>query len=148
MISPRSRWAVGCAGAGLVAGLALGLTGFAHAANPSPSPSPFARTGGPGFGHHFGAPFGHRFGHRDGWRGLVTSVSADALTVRTLRGTQTIALNSNTVYYQGQDKSSKSAVKSGELVMVRLVDPRASAPVAAVVTVVPAHLAGWVTSIS
>jgi hypothetical protein len=85
--------------------------------------------------------------HRGGYGGLVTSISGDSLTVRTPRGTETIALTSSTAFYEGQTKATRSAVSTGDVVHVRLVDPRATKKVAAVVTVVPAHLVGYVTEV-
>lgn len=142
----RTHLALGAAG--LAAGVALGVTGLANAADPSPTPSP-----GSGQGmrpDHGGIPFGGHFrgDHRGGYGGLVTSIDGDSLTVRTPRGTETIALTSSTAFYEGQTKATRSAVSAGEVVHVRLVDPRATKKVAAVVTVVPAHLVGWVTDVS
>lgn len=144
----RTHLALGAAG--LTVGVALGVTGLANAADPSPTPSR-----GPGSMQDarpdgMGMPFGFRMrgDHQGGYGGLVTSVSGDSLTVRTPRGTETIALTSSTTYYEGQAKATRSAVSSGDVVHVRLVDPRATNKVAAVVTVVPAHLVGWVTEVS
>lgn len=78
--------------------------------------------------------------------GLVSAISASSLTVRTPRGTKTVALNDSTVYYDGKDKATRAAVAVGDLVHIRLADPRATSPVAATVVVLPAHLAGWVTA--
>ena len=148
MSTRRTSLALGATG--VVAGLALGITGFARAADPTPSPS----TGpdqqqlrhGPG---HFGGPMGHfRGDHRGGYGGLVTGIDGDSLTLRTPGGTQTVGLTDSTTYYVGRTKATKSAVDEGAVVHVRLVDPRATKKVAAVVTVVPAHVAGWVTKVS
>jgi len=137
--------------AGLAAGLALGVTGLAGAASPSPSPA------NPGtapdlkqrFDRH-GGPFGKGFKHelRGGYGGLVTAIDSDSVTVRTPGGTQTIALNGSTTYYTGKTKATRSAVGKGSVVRIRLVDPQATKKVAAVVSVVPAHIAGWVTKVS
>ena len=144
----RTHLALGAGG--LAVGVALGVTGLANAADPSPTPSPGAAAGQDVRPDHRGMPFrDHMRGdHRGGYGGLVTSISSDSLTVRTPRGTETIALTSSTTYYQGQTKATRSAVSSGDVVHVRLVDPRATKKVAAVVTVVPAHLDGWVTAVS
>lgn len=150
-MSTRRSLALGAAG--VVAGLALGATGFARAADPSPSPSqvpapgqPQERSlerhggpgkGGPGMGRHgFGGP-----------GGLVTAVDGDSLTVSTPRGSETIGLTSSTTYYVGRTKATRGAVDKGDVVHVRLSDPRATAKVASVVTVLPAHLEGWVTQV-
>jgi hypothetical protein len=141
----RTHLALGAAG--LVAGVALGVTGLAQAADPTPSPG----TGsGPAVGpDHRGMPFGGRMRgeHRGGYGGLVASISSDSLTVRTPRGTETVALNGSTAFYEGKTKATRSAVSAGDVVQVRLVDPRAAKKVAAVVTVMPAHLAGFVTEV-
>jgi hypothetical protein len=86
--------------------------------------------------------------HLRGTNGLVTAVDADSLTVQTPDGAKTVALTSSTTYYVGRTAATKSAVAVGKVVHVRLSDPQATKPVAAVVTVVPAHVAGWVTSVS
>jgi hypothetical protein len=151
MTISRKSWALGAAG--LVAGMALGVTGLATAASQSPSPSPsssqpgtapdlkqrFERHGGPlgRFGDHF----------RGGYGGLVTAIDKDSITLSTPRGSETIALNGSTSYYVGQTAATRSAISKGAIVHVRLVDPRADKKVAGVVTVVPAHLGGWVTKV-
>jgi hypothetical protein len=148
MSTRRTSLALGATG--LAAGLALGITGFARAADPTPSPStgPDKHQLRQGPGHPWG-PKGHfRGDHRGGADGLVTAIDGDSLTVRTPAGTETIGLTSSTAYYEGRSKATRSAVDKGEVVHVRLVDPRASKKVAAVVTVVPAHLEGWVTKVS
>jgi hypothetical protein len=148
MSIPRKSWALGAAG--LVAGVALGVTGFANAADPSPSPSPGnGQDLGQRFPDRHGGPFGGRFKDhvRGGYGGLVTAIDSDSLTVRSPRGTETISLTSSTTYYVGKTKAARSAVEKGTVVHVRLVDPRATKKVAAVVTVLPAHLEGWVTKI-
>jgi hypothetical protein len=150
MTTRRTSLALGASG--VVAGLALGVTGFARAADPTPTPSTGPdhqgqvreRPDRPG-----GGPMGHfRAGHRGGAGGLVTAIDSDSLTVRTPRGTQTVGLTSSTAYYVGKTKATRGAVDKGSVVHVRLVDPRATKKVAAVVTVVPAHLEGWVTKVS
>jgi hypothetical protein len=137
--------------AGLAAGVALGLTGLANAADPTPSPSPgsgaqpdlkqrFDRHG-PGKG------FGFREGRLGGYGGLVTAIDSDSLTVSTGRGSETITLNSSTDYYVGKTAATRSAISKGDIVHVRIADPRATKKVASVVSVVPAHLSGWVTKV-
>jgi hypothetical protein len=138
--------------AGVAAGVALGLTGFAGAVTPSPSPSPgsgaqpdleqrFDRHG-PG-----GKGFGFRGERMGGYGGLVTAIDSDSLTVSTPGGSQTVALNGSTEYYVGKTKSTRSAISKGDVVHVRVADPRATKKVASVVSVVPAHLSGWVTKV-
>lgn len=150
MTISRKSWALGATG--LVAGLALGITGFASAASPSPSPSPDGSRQEQlkeRFQERHGGPFGGHFkGHlRGGYGGLVTAIDSDSISVRSPRGSETIALNGSTTYYVGQTKVTRSAVEKGDVVHVRLADPRADKKVATVVTVVPAHLAGWVTKV-
>ena len=137
------RWTLVAGSAGLVGGLALGVTGLAAATAPTPSPNGGAqatRPYGPGPGRHMG-----REHHGPG--GLVSGVSGSSLTVRTPSGSQTIGLTGATTYYAGRTKATKAVVNVGDIVHVRLVDPQATTLVAAVVTVVPAHLAGFVTKI-
>jgi hypothetical protein len=141
-MTTRTRWAVAAGSAGLAAGLALGVTGFATAASPTPSPSTVRPQ------QQQGELRDRMMHHLRGGAGLVSAVSADRLTLRTPDGTRTIGLTGSTTYYTGQTKATKGAVKVGSVVHVRLVDPRAGTPVAAVVTVVPAHLDGWVTAVS
>jgi hypothetical protein len=85
-------------------------------------------------------------GERPGGGGLVSAISASSITVRTPGGTKTVGLNDSTTFYDGKDKATRAAVSVGDLVHIRLADPRADAPVAATVVVLPAHLAGWVTA--
>jgi endonuclease YncB( thermonuclease family) len=147
MTISRTHLALGATG--LAAGVALGATGLAQAADPTPRPSAGTTQDlRPGGGHR-GMPFGGKLrgDHRGGYGGLVTAIDGDSLTVRTPRGTETIALNGSTAYYEGKTKATRSAVDEGDVVHVRLVDPRATKKVAAVVTVVPAHLVGWVTDV-
>jgi hypothetical protein len=132
------RWTVVAGSAGLVGGLALGVTGFANAANPTPSPSPTKHQPGE---RRPGGPEHGRAG------GLVSAVTGTSLTVRTPDGTKTIALSSTTTYANGETAATKSILKVGEVVFVKLVDPAATAPVAAAVTVLPAHLRGFVTKV-
>ncbi len=146
MSTRRTGWALGAAG--LAAGLALGVTGFANAADPSPSPS---TTPDHQLKHRMDrhGPFGGRFEdhHLRGHGGLVTAIDSDSITVRTPEGSDTIALNSNTAYYVGKTKATHSAISKGDVVHVRVVDPRATKKVAAVVELLPAHLEGWVTKV-
>ena len=157
---PRTgrRIAVATGAAGLVAGLALGVTGLASAAG-TPTPSaPSGATGGqdvgatgpqdrgargPGFGHR-----GHGGPGRHGGRGgLLTAVSAGSLTVDTRDGVKTVTTNAATKYFQGATASTHAVLAAGEIVAVRLVDRTASNPVAAAVVVLPAHVEGWVASV-
>lgn len=149
MTISRTHLALGAAG--LVGGLALGVTGLAQAADPAPSPG---ATSTPGqflqerMHDRMGLPGGRMGKHgRGGYGGLVTAVDGDSLTVRTPRGTETVALTSSTAYYEGATKATRSAVDEGDVVRVRLADPQATKKVATVVTVVPAHLVGWVTAV-
>ncbi len=144
-MSTRTRWAVAAGAAGLAAGLALGVTGFAGAADPTPSPSAGAQLDRPG--KHLGH-LKERLHHLRGAGGLVAAVDSDSVTLRTPDGTRTVALTRSTTYYVGRTKSAKSAVQVGKVVHVRLADPRATNPVASVVVVVPAHVVGWVTSVA
>ena len=142
------RWSLVAGTAGLVGGLALGVTGFASAADPTPTPSagvdrqdgahPFDK--GPGHGPKQGRGLG-----RAG--GLVTAVSASSVTVRTPGGTKKIGLTGSTTYYAGPTKATKAILSVGDIIGVRLADPKAASPVATVVTVLPAHLAGFVTKV-
>jgi hypothetical protein len=139
---------LGLGAAGLVAGVALGVTGFANAASPSPSPSTSPDLKQRFMDRH-STPFGGNFKdhQRGGYGGLVTAIDSDSLTVRTPQGTETIGLTSSTAYYVGRDKVSRTAIAKGAVVRVRLADPRATKKVATVVSVLPAHLEGWVTKV-
>ena len=148
--------------AGLAGGLALGVTGLASAAgsDPTPTPNPTKTpkqtagqwAGGPRFGpggFGGGGRGGHGPGRRGGFDGgLVSAVTDSSLTLRTPDGSQTVSLTSATTYYQGQTKTTRSAVSVGEVVAVRVADPKATPKVASRVTVQPAQLAGFVTGIS
>lgn len=144
MTTSAKRWALTAGSAGLAAGLALGATSLASAeSTPAPSDKRMERP----MGHERG-PGHQKLKHQmRGGGGLVSAVGADSLTVRTPKGDKVIALTKDTTYYAGKVKASKSIVKTGGIVHVRLVDPRAASPVAAVVTVLPAHLGGWVTKV-
>ena len=150
------RWSIIAGTAGVVGGLALGVTGFASAAGSTPTPSPSHGPGGrSGPGPDFRGGPGHRPGFGGGGfrgggfgaGGLVTAVSGSSLTLRTPAGSKTVGLTGSTTYYEGQAKGGKSDLKVGEIVALRLADPRAASPVATVVTVLPAHLSGFVTKV-
>ena len=147
---PHRRIAIATGAAGVVAGLALGVTGLASAAStPTPTPSKSGavapKTDADGDGRH--GP-GRMHGHGPGGRGgLVTAVAGDTVTVNTPRGSQTITLNASTTYYDGQTKATKSILAAGEIIGVRLVDPAAAKPVAKQVVVLPAHVDGWVSKV-
>lgn len=162
--SSASRWALAAGAVGLVSGLALGATGLATAAGSTPSPSPAPSGAAPDRPDR--GPGGRLPGHRGAGKraggpgGLVAAITADSLTLRTPRGTRTIGLTKDTVFYEGLPKGrlgqggddpatkvTASAVQVGEPVVVRLVDPGAATPVAAVVRVLPARVGGWVTSV-
>ncbi len=148
---PHRRIAIATGAAGVVAGLALGVTGLASAAGSSPTPTPSKpgavapRTHPDGDGRH-GPRRMH--GHGPGGRGgLVTSVTGNTVTVDTPRGSQTITLNASTTYYDGRTKATTSVLAAGEIIGVRLVDPAAAKPVAKQIVVLPAHVAGWVAKV-
>ncbi len=149
---PRRRIAIATGAAGVVAGLALGVTGLASAASSSPTPSKSGavapRTDPDGDGRHGpGRGHGHGHGHEHGpggRGGLVTSVAGDTVTVDTPRGSQTITLTGSTIYTDGRTKATRSVLAAGEIIGVRLVDPAAAKPVAQEIVVLPAHVEGWV----
>ena len=150
-LRPHRRIAIATGAAGVVAGLALGVTGLASAAGSSPTPTSAnaaaiaPKTSPDGDGRH--GP-GRMHGHGPGGRGgLVTSVAGDTVTVDTPRGTQTITLNASTTYYDGQTKATRSVLATGEIIGVRLVDPAAAKPVAKEIAVLPAHVEGWVAKV-
>ncbi|MFN2539162.1 MAG: DUF5666 domain-containing protein [Mycobacteriales bacterium] len=130
---------------GLATGLGLGITGIAGAVDGKPSPRPHADRPHPGPGHpdRFPGPRGEK--GRAG--GIVTAVGADSITVARPRGSRTITLTDSTSYFDGKDPASKSVLRVGAVVRVRLVDPRAAKPVAKTVVVLPARLAGLVTKV-
>ena len=146
------RTAAVAAVVGLATGLGLGITGIADAVGGTPTPSPSQR---PQTDRPHGRP------DVPGWRGLgggkalhgkrtggiVTSVGASSITVALPGGSRTITLNAATTYFQGKDKATRGAVRVGEVVGIRLVDPGATTPVAKTVVVLPAHLAGLVTKV-
>jgi hypothetical protein len=138
------RWTLAAGAAGLVAGLALGVSGLASAADPTPSATAGPDRPRPHDGLHRKGPMGHG----PGAGGLVSAVTAGSLTVRTPDGTRTIGLTSSTTYYEGRTAATRDAVDVGDVVAVRLADPAASTPVASVVQVLPAHLGGWVTRVA
>lgn len=143
------RWTLVAGSAGLVGGLALGVTGLASATSgttvPGAAAAPSARPDHPFKGDR--GPGGPRHMRVRGAGGLVSVVTGSSMTIRTPGGTRTIALNSGTTYYQGKTKVTKTALTVGDVVGVRLADPKAASPVAAVVTILPAHLAGFVTKV-
>ena len=161
--SSSARLALAAGAAGLVGGLALGATSLAGAVSPSTTPvektsaargaAPAARTEAtPARPEEApGAPTQRQRKaadeRRGGGGGLVSAITQTSLTLRTPSGTRTFALNDSTTYYEGKDKATRGAVAVGDVVQVRVVDPKATTPVAASVTVVPAHLAGLVTAI-
>lgn len=142
MTNASKRWAVSAGAVGLVGGLALGATGLASAVSPTPSPPKAHQASGHDQQEHRGQRLRHH-----GAGGLVTAISDSSLGVRTPRGVQTIALTSDTAFYDGPTKVTRTAIAVGDIVRVRLADPKSSDPVASTVFLVPAHLAGWVTSI-
>jgi hypothetical protein len=77
----------------------------------------------------------------------VTAIDSDSLTVSTPRGSETVTLNGSTEYYVGKTKATRSAISKGDVVHVRVADPAATKKVASVVSLVPAHLSGWVTKV-
>lgn len=141
-ISPRVI-GVSAAGTGLVAGLALGVTGFANAAGTTPSTSGSASVAGQG--HH-----GQHRGDRDrrGAPDLVTAVSGTTLTLDTPRGVKTVTLTPTTVYKHGQGTATLADVKPNEIVRVRFVDPMAAVLVAKSVGIEMARADGYVTAVN
>lgn len=133
------RIATTAGAAGLVAGLALGVNGLATAAGGGSSDKAANGASGSTVGRHF------RGGHAEA---LVVSVTSGNLVVRTPAGIRTITLTAGTRYFDGQTAATRTVVRPGELVSLRLTDPRATTPVAAAVRIVPAHLAGYVTAVS
>jgi uncharacterized protein YoxC len=138
--------------AGLAAGVALGLTGLANAADPTPSPAPGQGNGAQPdqkqrFDRHGpGKSFGFREGRLGGYGGLVTAIDSDSLTLSTPRGSETVTLNGSTEYYIGKTKAARSAISKGDVVHVRIADPRATKKVASVVTDAE-QVAGRVTAV-
>jgi hypothetical protein len=146
------RTAAVAAVVGLATGLGLGITGIAGAVGGTPTPSPSLRPhadrphGGPDMPGRRGFGGIERLhGNRSG--GIVTAVGANSITVALPRGSRTITVNSATTYFEGRAKATKGAVRVGEVVGIRLVDPGATTPVAKTVVVLPAHLAGLVTKV-
>ena len=133
---------VSAAGTGLVAGLALGVTGLANAASTSTSPSKSGSASVAGEGHHGK--------HRDrrGAPDLVTAVSGSTLTLDTPSGVKTVTVTAATVYKHGQGTASLADVKPNEIVRVRFVDPTAAAPVAKSVRIELARADGYVTAVN
>jgi len=67
--------------------------------------------------------------------------------VDTPRGTKTEALTPATTYRHGRATATRTDVKIGEIVRVRLVDPAATAAVAKAVEIEPAHVGGFVRAV-
>ncbi len=136
--------------AGLVAGLGLGVNGLASAASTTPTTPPSGAAGQPGHGPRgdHGHGRGDR-GPRHGAGGLVTAVTGTQLTVDTPRGPKTVALTPATTYRHGRATATRTDVKVGEIVRVRvrLVDPAATAAVAKAVEIEPAHVGGFVSAV-
>ncbi len=136
---------VSAAGTGLVAGLALGVTGLANAAGTTTtSPSKSGSAGVASEGHH-----GQHRGDRDrrGAPDLVTAVSGNTITLDTPTGIKTVTVTPATVYKHGQGAASLADVKPNEIVRVRFVDPAATAPVAKSVLIELARANGYVTAV-
>jgi len=138
---------VSAAGTGLVAGLALGITGLANAASSSTttSPSKSASASVAGHGHHGKH---HRDRDRRGAGDLVTAVSGNTLTLDTPGGVKTVTVTPATVYKHGRGTASLADVKPNEIVRVRFVDPTAAAPVAKSVRIELARADGYVTAVN
>ncbi len=144
-IRPRLS-GVSAAGTGLVAGLALGVTGLANAASSTTtSPSTSGSASVAGQGHH-----GKHHGDRDG-RGagdLVTAVSGNTITLDTPSGVKTVTVTPASVYKHGQGTALLADVKPNEIVRVRFLDPTAAAPVAKSVRIELARADGYVTAVN
>ncbi len=137
---------VSAAGTGLVAGLALGVTGLANAASSTTtSPTKSGSASVAGEGHH-----GKHRGDRDrhGAGDLVTAVSGNTITLDTPGGVKTVTVTPATVYRHGQGTASLADVKPNEIVRVRIVDPTAAAPVAKSVQIELARAQGYVTAVN
>jgi hypothetical protein len=144
-IHPRLIGA-GVAGTGLVAGIALGVTGVASAStSTTTSPSKFGAASVAGQPHHDK----HRTGadHR-GAGDLVTAVSGNTLTLDTPAGVKTVTVTPETVYQRGMGAASLANVKPNEIVRVRFVDPTAPALVAKSVRIELARADGYVTAVN
>lgn len=130
--------AASAAGTGLVAGLALGVTGLAHAATTSSAtPTSASAT------HH-----GKHHGKHHGAGDLVTAVSGNTITLDTPRGLTTATVTAATTYHRGSATASLADVKPNELVRVRFVDPTASALVVKSIRIELAHADGYVTAVN
>jgi len=133
---------------GLVAGLGLGVNGLASAASTTPTTPPTGAPGQPGHGPRGDhGPGRGDHGPRHGAGGLVTAVTGTQLTVDTPRGTKTVALTPATTYRHGRATATRTDLKVGEIVRVRLVDPAATAAVAKAVEIEPAHVGGFVRAV-
>lgn len=145
--------------AGGVAGVTLGLVGTAWAVSgstttttpssgqstvPPVTRAPGAR--GPGRGRGFGGRHG---GPGKGAGGVVSAVSATSISYRLPDGTtRTAGLTPTTTYRRDGQTAKQSDLAVGERVAVRLVDPSASSPQAASVSIQDPRLAGTVSSVS
>jgi hypothetical protein len=144
-IRPRLIGA-GVAGTGLVAGIALGVTGVASAStNTATSPAQLASASVAGQPQHGK----HRDGEdRHGAGDLVTAVSGNTLTLDTPAGVKTVTVTPATVYRRGMGTASLADVKLNEIVRVRFVDPTATALVAKSVWIELARADGYVTAVN
>jgi hypothetical protein len=144
-IRPRLLGA-GVAGTGLIAGIALGVTGVASAstsAATSPAQSGSANVAGqPHHGKHRGGGDRHEAGD------LVTAVSGNTLTLDTPGGVKSVTVTPTTVYKRGMATASLADVKPNEIVRVRFVDPTAPALVAKNVRIELARADGYVTAVN
>ena len=136
----------------------------AAASKPSPSPSAhkpsFGPRGGFGFacggsfaGAGFGAPSFFGGGFCGGETGTVTKISGSTLTLRTLAGTETVTTSSSTTYSREGQTVKLSAIKVGDVVVVRGkrtgTSPTATSPIAATaITIEVPSTSGRVQSVS
>ena len=130
------------AGTGLVAGLALGVTGLAHAATPS-SPATSASASAADATQH-----GRHHGKQRGAGDLITAVNGNKVTLDTPLGVRNATVTSATVYKRGQSTATLADVKPNEIVGVRFVDPTASAVVIKSIQIELAHADGYVTAVN
>jgi hypothetical protein len=119
---------------------AAGATALAPGGQPLPAVPPAARAvrplGGPGRGLFGGAG------------GTLTAIGPTSLTVRGLGGRSvTFATTAATGYYRDAAKVSRSALKVGDRVAVRVADPRASTPTAGAVWVLLPDVVGTVSGV-
>lgn len=134
--------AVTAASTGLVAGLALGVTGLASASTTTPTATTAAgaSTAHSTAAHHHGDRDRR---HREG--DLVTDVTAGTLSLDTPSGQKTVVVTPATIYRRGGKTVTAADVKPNETVRIVLVDPTATAPVAKTVRIEMARAAGYVT---